>query len=72
WAKEPVMAVSIGIATLAMVSLLLSPYNNYLGMINWAMLYTYPVLLWDDGEMLDVPSHPCDKKGLSLEWLKNL
>ncbi|NXT24103.1 NDUA3 dehydrogenase, partial [Syrrhaptes paradoxus] len=65
--KEPVIAVSIGIATLAMFSLLLSPYNKYLGMINWAMTYTYLVLLWDDGAMPDVPSHPCDKKGPSLE-----
>ena len=26
----------------------------------------------DDGDMPDVPAHPCEPKGNNLEWLKNL
>ncbi|NXV97736.1 NDUA3 dehydrogenase, partial [Calonectris borealis] len=42
WAKEPVIAVSLGIGALALVSPLLSPYTPYSGMINRATPYTYP------------------------------
>ncbi|NXU92651.1 NDUA3 dehydrogenase, partial [Xiphorhynchus elegans] len=42
WAKEPVIAVSIGIAAVALVSPFISPYAKYSGMINRATPYTYP------------------------------
>ncbi|NXM93115.1 NDUA3 dehydrogenase, partial [Sylvia borin] len=42
WAKEPVIAASFGIAALALLSPLLSPYTKYSGMINRATPYTYP------------------------------
>ncbi|NXD03448.1 NDUA3 dehydrogenase, partial [Certhia familiaris] len=42
WAKEPVIAASIGIAAVALVSPLLSPYTKYSGMINRATPYAYP------------------------------
>uniref|UniRef100_A0A8C8VMG9 NADH dehydrogenase [ubiquinone] 1 alpha subcomplex subunit 3 n=1 Tax=Pelusios castaneus TaxID=367368 RepID=A0A8C8VMG9_9SAUR len=41
-------------------------------MINQATPYNYPVPVRDDGNMPDIPSHPCDKEGPSLEWLKKL
>uniref|UniRef100_A0A7J7QS53 NADH dehydrogenase [ubiquinone] 1 alpha subcomplex subunit 3 n=2 Tax=Pipistrellus kuhlii TaxID=59472 RepID=A0A7J7QS53_PIPKU len=41
-------------------------------MINEVTPYTYPVPVRDDGNMPDVPSHPQDPQGHSLEWLKNL
>ncbi|XP_058678747.1 NADH dehydrogenase [ubiquinone] 1 alpha subcomplex subunit 3 [Ammospiza caudacuta] len=72
WAKEPVVAVSCGIAALALLSPLLSPYSKYSGMINQATPYTYPVPLRDDGCLPDVPSHPCCHQGRDLKWLKNL
>ncbi|XP_067170468.1 NADH dehydrogenase [ubiquinone] 1 alpha subcomplex subunit 3 [Apteryx mantelli] len=72
WAKEPVITVSIAIAAVAVLSPLLSPYAKYSGMINRATPYTYPVPLRDDGNLPDVPAHPCDKEGPSLEWLKKL
>ncbi|XP_030826324.1 NADH dehydrogenase [ubiquinone] 1 alpha subcomplex subunit 3 [Camarhynchus parvulus] len=42
WAKEPVIAVSFGIAAVALLSPLLSPRTKYSGMINQATPYTYP------------------------------
>uniref|UniRef100_A0A9L0SM24 NADH dehydrogenase [ubiquinone] 1 alpha subcomplex subunit 3 n=1 Tax=Equus caballus TaxID=9796 RepID=A0A9L0SM24_HORSE len=51
---------------------ILSPYTKYSIMINKATPYTYPVPLRDDGNMPDVPSHPQDPQGPSLEWLKKL
>ncbi|XP_041336447.1 NADH dehydrogenase [ubiquinone] 1 alpha subcomplex subunit 3, partial [Pyrgilauda ruficollis] len=42
WAKEPVIAASFGIAALALLSPLLSPYSKYSGMINQATPYAYP------------------------------
>ncbi|XP_071657267.1 NADH dehydrogenase [ubiquinone] 1 alpha subcomplex subunit 3 [Patagioenas fasciata] len=71
WAKEPVIVVSVGIAALALVSPLISPYVKYSGMINGATPYTYPVPLRDDGTIPHVPSHPSEG-GPALEWLKNL
>uniref|UniRef100_A0A8C9PNE8 NADH dehydrogenase [ubiquinone] 1 alpha subcomplex subunit 3 n=1 Tax=Spermophilus dauricus TaxID=99837 RepID=A0A8C9PNE8_SPEDA len=50
----------------------LSPYTKYAIMINKATPYNYPVPLRDDGNMPDVPSHPQDPQGPSLEWLKKL
>uniref|UniRef100_A0A9L0R3G7 NADH dehydrogenase [ubiquinone] 1 alpha subcomplex subunit 3 n=1 Tax=Equus caballus TaxID=9796 RepID=A0A9L0R3G7_HORSE len=72
WAKEPVLVASFTIAGLAIILPILSPYTKYSIMINKATPYTYPVPLRDDGNMPDVPSHPQDPQGPSLEWLKKL
>ncbi|XP_068855031.1 NADH dehydrogenase [ubiquinone] 1 alpha subcomplex subunit 3 [Aphelocoma coerulescens] len=72
WAKEPVIAASFGIAVLALVSPLLSPFSKYSEMINRATPYTYPVPVRDDGSAPEVPSHPCDPEGPNLRWLKDL
>ncbi|XP_062033718.1 NADH dehydrogenase [ubiquinone] 1 alpha subcomplex subunit 3 [Lepus europaeus] len=72
WAKEPVLVVSFTIAGLAIILPSLSPYTKYSAMINQATPYNYPVPLRDDGNMPDVPSHPQDPQGPSLEWLKKL
>ncbi|XP_034613572.1 NADH dehydrogenase [ubiquinone] 1 alpha subcomplex subunit 3 [Trachemys scripta elegans] len=72
WATEPVITVSFAIGILAAVAPLLSPYTKYSGMINRATPYVYPVPVRDDGNMPDIPSHPCDKEGPNLEWLKKL
>ncbi|KAH1180831.1 hypothetical protein KIL84_001765 [Mauremys mutica] len=56
----------------AVVAPLLSPYTKYSSMINQATPYVYPVPVRDDGNMPDIPSHPCDKEGPNLDWLKNL
>uniref|UniRef100_A0A9L0SG51 NADH dehydrogenase [ubiquinone] 1 alpha subcomplex subunit 3 n=1 Tax=Equus caballus TaxID=9796 RepID=A0A9L0SG51_HORSE len=56
----------------AIILPILSPYTKYSIMINKATPYTYPVPLRDDGNMPDVPSHPQDPQGPSLEWLKKL
>ncbi|XP_077169988.1 NADH dehydrogenase [ubiquinone] 1 alpha subcomplex subunit 3 [Paroedura picta] len=71
WAKEPVIVASFAIGLLALTMPFVSPYTKYAGMINQAMPYTYPVPVRDDGNMPDIPAHPCDKEGPSLEWLKN-
>uniref|UniRef100_A0A8C7BTW0 NADH dehydrogenase [ubiquinone] 1 alpha subcomplex subunit 3 n=1 Tax=Neovison vison TaxID=452646 RepID=A0A8C7BTW0_NEOVI len=49
-----------------------SPFTKYAAMINQVTPYNYPVPVRDDGNMPDVPSHPQDPQGPSLEWLKNL
>ncbi|CAM2110188.1 NADH dehydrogenase [ubiquinone] 1 alpha subcomplex subunit 3 [Caretta caretta] len=72
WAKEPVITVSFAIGILATVAPLLSPYTKFSGMINRATPYVYPVPVRDDGKMPNIPSHPCDKEGPSLDWLKKL
>ncbi|CAI9161155.1 unnamed protein product [Rangifer tarandus platyrhynchus] len=72
WAKEPVLVASFAIAGLAVIVPTLSPYTKYSLMINRATPYNYPVPLRDDGTMSDVPSHPQDPQGPSLEWLKRL
>ncbi|KAM9299634.1 NADH dehydrogenase [ubiquinone] 1 alpha subcomplex subunit 3 [Gastrophryne carolinensis] len=72
WGKEPVLTVSAGIALLALVVPFVSPYTKYAAMYNKAVPYTYPVPVRDDGNMPDVPSHPSDKLGPNLDWLKNL
>ncbi|XP_037674834.1 NADH dehydrogenase [ubiquinone] 1 alpha subcomplex subunit 3 isoform X2 [Choloepus didactylus] len=72
WAKEPVLVVSFTIGGLAFIVPALSPYTKYSNMINQATPYNYPVPVRDDGNMPDVPSHPQDPQGPSLEWLKNL
>ncbi|XP_036604264.1 NADH dehydrogenase [ubiquinone] 1 alpha subcomplex subunit 3-like [Trichosurus vulpecula] len=70
WAKEPVLTASFAIGTLLMPPL--SPYTKYAGMINRATPYNYPVPIRDDGNMPDIPSHPQDPQGPSLQRLKNL
>ena len=51
---------------------IISPYTKYASPINQATPYNYPVPVRDNGYMPDVPSHPQDSQGPSLEWLKNL
>ncbi|XP_069598607.1 NADH dehydrogenase [ubiquinone] 1 alpha subcomplex subunit 3 isoform X1 [Ranitomeya imitator] len=72
WNKEPVVTVSVGIGILAAIVPLASPYMKYASMYNKAVPYSYPVPVRDDGNMPDIPSHPCDKVGPNLDWLKNL
>uniref|UniRef100_A0A087XS34 NADH dehydrogenase [ubiquinone] 1 alpha subcomplex subunit 3 n=1 Tax=Poecilia formosa TaxID=48698 RepID=A0A087XS34_POEFO len=72
WNKEPVILVSCGIGLVGIILPFISPYSKYAGMINQVTPYNYPVPVRDDGNMPDVPSHPCEAKGRSLEWLKKL
>ncbi|XP_073512554.1 NADH dehydrogenase [ubiquinone] 1 alpha subcomplex subunit 3-like [Phyllobates terribilis] len=72
WNKEPVVTVSVGIGILAAIAPFVSPYTKYAAMYNKAVPYSYPVPVRDDGNMPDIPSHPCDKVGPNLDWLKNL
>uniref|UniRef100_A0A8C8TM68 NADH dehydrogenase [ubiquinone] 1 alpha subcomplex subunit 3 n=1 Tax=Peromyscus maniculatus bairdii TaxID=230844 RepID=A0A8C8TM68_PERMB len=87
WANQPVLVVSFSIWGLAIIMPIISPYTKYSGMINRATPYVYPgprsadlsgspfyftVPVRDNGNMPDVPSHPQDPQGPSLEWLKNL
>ncbi|XP_041282610.1 NADH dehydrogenase [ubiquinone] 1 alpha subcomplex subunit 3, partial [Onychostruthus taczanowskii] len=59
WAKEPVIAASFGIAALALLSPLLSPYSKYSGMINQATPYAYP------------GTEPRKQPGISLKTARN-
>uniref|UniRef100_A0A8C9LP70 NADH dehydrogenase [ubiquinone] 1 alpha subcomplex subunit 3 n=1 Tax=Piliocolobus tephrosceles TaxID=591936 RepID=A0A8C9LP70_9PRIM len=70
WDKEPVLVVSFVTGGLAIIMPLFSPYFKYSIMINEATPHNYPVPVRDDGNMPDVPSHPQDPQGPSLEWLK--
>ncbi|XP_061530531.1 NADH dehydrogenase [ubiquinone] 1 alpha subcomplex subunit 3 [Phycodurus eques] len=72
WNKEPVIVTSCAIGIMGIALPLISPYTKYSGMINSAVPYTYPVPVRDDGNMADVPVHPCDQRGDRLQWLKNL
>ncbi|XP_035577744.1 NADH dehydrogenase [ubiquinone] 1 alpha subcomplex subunit 3-like [Zalophus californianus] len=72
WAKEQVPVISFTIGGLALILPTLSPFTKYATMINQATPYNYPVPRRNDGNMPDVPSHPQDPQGPSLEWLKNL
>ncbi|XP_017270735.1 NADH dehydrogenase [ubiquinone] 1 alpha subcomplex subunit 3 isoform X2 [Kryptolebias marmoratus] len=72
WNKEPVIMVSCGIALVGLILPFVSPYTKYSTMMNAAMPYNYPVPVRDDGNMPDVPAHPSDPQGRSLEWLKKL
>ncbi|XP_035990635.1 NADH dehydrogenase [ubiquinone] 1 alpha subcomplex subunit 3 [Fundulus heteroclitus] len=72
WNKEPVITVACGIGLVGMVLPFVSPYTKYTAMMNSIVPYTYPVPVRDDGNMPDVPSHPCEAKGRSLEWFKNM
>ncbi|XP_045717483.1 NADH dehydrogenase [ubiquinone] 1 alpha subcomplex subunit 3-like [Phyllostomus hastatus] len=69
WAKEPVPVASFTTGGLAIILPIFSPYAI---MINEATPYSYPVPVRDAGNMHDVPSHPQDPQGPSLEWLKKL
>ncbi|XP_020654448.1 NADH dehydrogenase [ubiquinone] 1 alpha subcomplex subunit 3 [Pogona vitticeps] len=70
WAKEPALVASFGISILCCIAPLISPWTKYTKMIAEVVPYTYPVPVRDDGNMPDIPAHPCDKEGPSLEWLK--
>ncbi|XP_007996166.1 NADH dehydrogenase [ubiquinone] 1 alpha subcomplex subunit 3 [Chlorocebus sabaeus] len=72
WDKEPVLVASFVIGGIAIIMPAFSPYVKYSIMINKATPYNYPVPVRDDGNMPDVPSHPQDPQGPSLEWLKKL
>ncbi|KAI1885877.1 hypothetical protein AGOR_G00208290 [Albula goreensis] len=72
WAKEPVITVASGIGIIAVILPFVSPYTKYSAMLNQAIPYNYPVPVRDDGNMPDIPSHPTESKGNSLEWLKKL
>ncbi|XP_077454405.1 NADH dehydrogenase [ubiquinone] 1 alpha subcomplex subunit 3 [Stigmatopora argus] len=71
WNKEPVIFVSFAIGLTGIVLPFISPMTKYSGMINAATPYTYPVPLRDDGNLPDVPAHPCEQRGDRLAWLKN-
>lgn len=70
--KQRTLTVSAGIGIFALVLPIVSPYTKYASMYNKAIPYTYPVPVRDNGNMPDVPSHPCEKVGPTLDWLKNL
>uniref|UniRef100_A0A4W4HQU7 NADH dehydrogenase [ubiquinone] 1 alpha subcomplex subunit 3 n=1 Tax=Electrophorus electricus TaxID=8005 RepID=A0A4W4HQU7_ELEEL len=72
WNKEPVVTAACGLGVLALILPLVSPYTEYAAMINKATPYNYPVPVRDDGNMPDVPAHPCDPQGPKLDWIKNL
>ncbi|XP_035497856.1 NADH dehydrogenase [ubiquinone] 1 alpha subcomplex subunit 3 [Scophthalmus maximus] len=72
WNKEPVILTSCAVGLIGFVLPFISPYTKYSGMINRATPYNYPVPVRDNGNMPDVPAHPCEPKGNNLEWLKNL
>ncbi|XP_069039000.1 NADH dehydrogenase [ubiquinone] 1 alpha subcomplex subunit 3 [Lepisosteus oculatus] len=72
WSREPVVTVACGIGALAVLFPLISPYTKYAGPMNMAVPYNYPVPLRDDGNMPEVPSHPCDPQGPTLDWMKKL
>ncbi|XP_058036816.1 NADH dehydrogenase [ubiquinone] 1 alpha subcomplex subunit 3 isoform X1 [Ahaetulla prasina] len=70
WGKEPVIVSSVVIALVAVALPWVSPYSRYSALMNERMPYHYPVPVRDDGNMPDIPVHPCDKEGDQLEWLK--
>ncbi|XP_069761364.1 NADH dehydrogenase [ubiquinone] 1 alpha subcomplex subunit 3 [Narcine bancroftii] len=72
WAKEPVIVTSFAIGIVALLTPLLSPFTHYQTRLNCAVPYQYPVPVRDDGNLPDIPSHPCEKIGPSLEWMKQL
>ncbi|XP_026538188.1 NADH dehydrogenase [ubiquinone] 1 alpha subcomplex subunit 3 [Notechis scutatus] len=69
WGKEPVIVSSVVIAIVAVTLPLVSPYTRYTALMNERMPYHYPVPVRDDGNMPDIPAHPCDKEG-EVDWLK--
>ncbi|KAL0599062.1 NADH dehydrogenase [ubiquinone] 1 alpha subcomplex subunit 3 [Plecturocebus cupreus] len=69
---QGVSVVASIIGSLAVILPPISPYFKYSIMINKATPHNYPVPILDDENMPDVPSHPKDSQGPSLEWPKNL
>uniref|UniRef100_A0A8C7ZGC2 NADH dehydrogenase [ubiquinone] 1 alpha subcomplex subunit 3 n=1 Tax=Oryzias sinensis TaxID=183150 RepID=A0A8C7ZGC2_9TELE len=67
WNKEPVILVSCGIGLIGVILPFVSPLTKDTAMINAAMPYNYPVPVRDDGNMPDVPAHPCEPKGRNLD-----
>ncbi|XP_072105393.1 NADH dehydrogenase [ubiquinone] 1 alpha subcomplex subunit 3 [Mobula birostris] len=72
WAKEPVIVTSFAIGIVALLTPLLSPIAEYQTRLNRAVPFQYPVPVRDDGSMPNIPSHPSEKIGPSLEWMKKL
>ncbi|KAK7147890.1 hypothetical protein R3I94_010423 [Phoxinus phoxinus] len=72
WNKEPVITVACGLGALACILPVVSPFTKYSAMLNKAVPFNYPVPVRDDGNMPEVPAHPCDPLGENLEWLKKL
>ncbi|XP_053459391.1 NADH dehydrogenase [ubiquinone] 1 alpha subcomplex subunit 3-like [Nycticebus coucang] len=72
WANKPVLVVPFTVGGLTIIMPMLSPYTKYSSMINKARPYNYSVPIQDDGNMPDVPRHPQNPQGPSLEWLKKL
>ena len=64
--------VSFTIGGLIIILPTISPYTKYAIMINQASPYNHPVLLLDNGNILNGSSNPQDPQGPSLEWLKKL
>ncbi|XP_078061940.1 NADH dehydrogenase [ubiquinone] 1 alpha subcomplex subunit 3 [Mustelus asterias] len=72
WGKEPVIVTALGIGTIALLTAALSPMADTQAKLNQAVPFSYPVPVRDDGNMPDIPAHPCDKIGPTLEWMKKL
>ncbi|KAM7383377.1 hypothetical protein PAMP_003035 [Pampus punctatissimus] len=72
WNKEPVVLASCAVGLMGTVLPLISPFTKYAAMINSSVPYNYPVPVRDDGNVPDVPAHPCEPKGPNLDWLKKL
>ncbi|KAK5892265.1 NADH dehydrogenase [ubiquinone] 1 alpha subcomplex subunit 3 [Pseudochaenichthys georgianus] len=72
WNKEPVLLTACTIGACGVVLPFISPFTKYSTMINASVPYNYPVPVRDDGNMPDVPAHPSEPKGPSMEWLRNL
>ncbi|XP_068180911.1 NADH dehydrogenase [ubiquinone] 1 alpha subcomplex subunit 3 [Antennarius striatus] len=72
WDKEPVILVSCAIGVMALIAPFVSPYTKYTTMLVEIVPRSYPVPVRDDGNMPDVPAHPCEPKGRNLDWLKDL
>ncbi|XP_032995341.1 NADH dehydrogenase [ubiquinone] 1 alpha subcomplex subunit 3-like [Lacerta agilis] len=70
WSKDQIIVLSFGIGFMTLLGPWVSPLTKFSAMINQAASYTYPVLVQDDGNMPDIPSHSCDKEGPSKELLR--
>lgn len=69
WPKLRVLVLFLTIGGLAINLTPFCPYTMYSTRINRATRHNNLMLLRDDGNILDIPSHP---QGPSLEWLKKL
>lgn len=61
--------VNVAVCCLYFTGYVFTPFTLPLFFLN--CLFN-PVPVRDDGNMPDIPSHPCEPKGNNLEWLKNL